>query len=119
MKSVLRFAITFALSGLCISIAPAFAAGYPAKPVRIIVTVGAGGATDIMARALGGALSHEMGQAFVVVNQPGASGIIGAEALTHSPADGYTLLLTQTTLSTLNSLLFKKLPYDPAKLSYI
>ena len=66
---------------------------YPARPVRIIVPVPAGGALDIVARLIGQFLAEHMGQPFVVENRPGAGTNIGIEAAVRAPADGYTLLL--------------------------
>jgi tripartite-type tricarboxylate transporter receptor subunit TctC len=66
---------------------------YPARPVRLIVTVPAGGSPDIIARLIGQWLSERLGQPFVIDNRPGASGNIGTEAAVNATADGYTLLL--------------------------
>jgi tripartite-type tricarboxylate transporter receptor subunit TctC len=71
------------------------AQAYPTRPVRIIVSVAAGGGTDTTARLIGQWLSERLGQPFVIENRPGpgASGNIGTEAVVRAPADGYTLLL--------------------------
>jgi len=66
---------------------------YPARPVRLIATNAAGGASDIFARLIGQWLSERLGQQFVIDNRPGAGGNIGTEAVVRAPADGYTLLL--------------------------
>src|SRR5262249_5161093 len=66
---------------------------YPTRPVRLIVTVPAGGSPDIIARLMGQWLSDRLGQPFVIENRPGASANIGTEAALRAPADGYTLLL--------------------------
>jgi tripartite-type tricarboxylate transporter receptor subunit TctC len=66
---------------------------YPTRPVRIIVGLSPGGTADIVARLMSEWLSKRLGQQFIVDNRPGASGNIAAEAVVHSPADGYTLLL--------------------------
>ena len=68
-------------------------ATYPNKPIRLIVPFPAGGATDILARALSQKLGEKIGQTVVVENRPGAGGTIGADAASKSIADGYTLLL--------------------------
>jgi tripartite-type tricarboxylate transporter receptor subunit TctC len=86
------------------------AQAYPARPVRIIVPVPAGGALDIMARLIGQWLSEHMGQPFVVENRPGAGTNIGIEAAVRAPADGYTLLLIPGSV-TVNATLNKKLPF--------
>ncbi|NUZ06541.1 Bug family tripartite tricarboxylate transporter substrate binding protein [Piscinibacter koreensis] len=94
---------------------PAVAQGYPTKPVRLIVPYAAGGGTDFFARTVGGKLGEQLGQTIVVENKPGAATIIGAEAAAHSPADGYTVLLADSTTLAVNPSLYKKLPYDPVK----
>jgi tripartite-type tricarboxylate transporter receptor subunit TctC len=85
---------------------PAVAQTYPAKPVRIIVGLAAGGASDITARLIGQWLSERLGQSFIVENRPGANGNIAAEAVVRSPSDGYTLLLVNATSAT-NAALYK------------
>lgn len=90
------------------------AAGYPSKPMRIIVPLAAGGPSDTVARTLAQKLSEVVGQTVIVDNRPGASGIIGTEIAAKSPPDGYTLLLVSTAVS-VNPSLFKKLPYDTLK----
>jgi tripartite-type tricarboxylate transporter receptor subunit TctC len=87
------------------------AQAYPARPVRIIVPVPAGGALDIMARLIGQWLSEHMGQPFVVENRPGAGTNIGIEAAVRAPADGYTLLLIPGSV-TVNATLNEKLPFN-------
>ena len=69
------------------------AQNYPSRPVRIIVTVAAGGGADITARLIAQWLSERLGQQFIVENRSGGSGNIGTEAVVRAPADGYTLLL--------------------------
>src|SRR4051794_10489051 len=71
----------------------AWAQAYPARPVRIIVPVPAGGSLDILARLMGQRLSDKLGQTFIVENRPGGATNIGIEAVVRAPADGYTLLL--------------------------
>src|ERR1043166_5299791 len=89
-------------------------ADYPARPVRVIVPSPPGGGTDILARVLAQHFSKALGQPFVVENKPGAGNMIGIESVARSPGDGYTLLVTASTLA-LNSVLYKKVPYDPVK----
>src|SRR6516165_7559426 len=71
----------------------AWAQTYPTRPVRVIVTVAAGGGMDITARLMGQWLSERLGQQFIIDNRPGAAGNIGTEAVVRAPADGYTLLM--------------------------
>jgi tripartite-type tricarboxylate transporter receptor subunit TctC len=66
---------------------------YPSRPVRIIVGFPSGGPSDIVARLIGQWLSERLGQPFIIENRPGATGNIGTEAVTRTPADGHTLLL--------------------------
>src|SRR5262245_40459493 len=87
---------------------------YPERPVRIIVPVAAGGGVDVMARMLAQKLSERWNQQFVVENRPGAAGVIGSKAVIGSPADGYTLLYTPSSLS-LTVAVNKTAPYDVAK----
>ena len=88
---------------------------WPARPVRIVTAFGAGSASDIVARMIAEDLQSTFKQPFVVDNKPGASGILAAEMVAKSPADGYTLFLTTNTANSVNPHLFKKLPYDPIK----
>ncbi|MHC8945968.1 tripartite-type tricarboxylate transporter receptor subunit TctC [Advenella incenata] len=90
-------------------------AQWPTKAIRLIVPFNAGGATDIIARTIAEALAKRMDQPVVVENQPGASGIIGTNAVAKSRADGYTLLLSLSTSMLINQFLYEKLPYSPQK----
>src|SRR5919198_761950 len=83
----------------------AWAQAYPSRPVRIIVGVAAGGASDILARLIGQWLSERLGQPFVIDNRPGGGGNIGTEAVAKAPPDGYTLLLAATA-NTINATLY-------------
>jgi tripartite-type tricarboxylate transporter receptor subunit TctC len=87
---------------------------YPSKPVKIIVPSAPGGGTDISARVLAQFLSQSMGQQFFVENRPGAGNMIGIEAAARSAADGYTLLMTASTL-TINHLTYKKVLFDAVR----
>jgi tripartite-type tricarboxylate transporter receptor subunit TctC len=87
---------------------------YPSRPVKIVVPSPPGGGTDIVARVLAQHFSKALGQTFFVENKPGAGNMIGIEAVARSPGDGYTLLMVASTLA-LNSVLFKKVPYDPVR----
>jgi tripartite-type tricarboxylate transporter receptor subunit TctC len=85
---------------------------YPSHPVRIVVPSPAGGGTDIVARVLAQHFSSTLKQQFFVENRPGAGNMIGIEAVARSAGDGYTLLMVPSTLA-LNSVLYKKVNYDP------
>jgi tripartite-type tricarboxylate transporter receptor subunit TctC len=89
-------------------------AGYPSKPVRMVVPSSAGGGTDIVARIIAPELSKRLGQQVVIDNRPGAGTMIGLEVAAKSPPDGYTLLMGLSTLA-INSALYKKVPYDPVR----
>ena len=87
---------------------------YPARPIHLIVTFPPGGGTDALARLLGQELGHRVGQTVVVENRPGASGNIAAEFVAKAPADGYTLLIVNSSFA-MNAGLFGKLPFDPVR----
>lgn len=95
--------------------APAVAGAYPDHPIRLVVPFPAGGATDLMARALAQGLGDKLGQAVVVENRGGAGGSIGAEAVASAAPDGYTLLYSTMGVLTINPSLYAKLRYDPQK----
>ena len=94
---------------------PVRAQAYPNKPVRMIVPFAPGGATDLQARVIAKELGEQYKQAFVVENRPGASGMIGAEAVVNSPADGYTVLFTTAALAINATLSRSTLKFDPVK----
>jgi len=93
----------------------ATAQAYPAKPIRMIVPFPPGGGTDIAARTIANKLSEDVKWTFVVENKPGAGGNLGVEQAIKSPADGYTLVIGQTSNLAINPTLYAKLPYDPLK----
>ena len=99
---------------LAVSAWPAMAA-YPEKPVRLIVTFAAGGASDIVARAISEPLAKALGQPVVVDNKPGAGGTIGGLEVVRSAPDGYTLMLSNSTPLSIGPFTVPKQPYDPAK----
>ncbi|HVL08864.1 MAG TPA: tripartite tricarboxylate transporter substrate binding protein [Burkholderiaceae bacterium] len=88
---------------------------YPTRPVRMVVPFPAGGPTDIVARPLAQKLSEALGQQVIVDNRGGAGGTIGADVAAKAAADGYTLLMGTVGTQAINSSLYKKLPYDPAR----
>ena len=90
----------------------ASAQSYPTKPVRLVVGLAPGGATDIMARTLAPALGEELGQPVVVDNRPGAAGAIGAASVAKAPPDGYTLFLASSSFTS-NTVLQQNGAYDP------
>ncbi len=90
-------------------------AAYPDKPVRIVVTFAAGGASDIVARAISEPLSRSLGQPVIVDNKPGAGGTIGGLEVVRSAPDGYTLMLSNSTPLSIGPFTVPKQPYDPAR----
>ena len=113
-----RLSRVFAL-GICIaglSVAPAaLAQAYPTKPVRVVVPYPPGGVGDTTMRAIAQQLSESLGQPFVIDNKPGASQMIGADAVAKAAPDGYTLFLGSVTSLAINVSSQKKMPYDPVK----
>jgi tripartite-type tricarboxylate transporter receptor subunit TctC len=88
------------------------AQAYPMKPIRLVVGLAPGGATDIMARTLAPALGEELGQPVVVDNRPGAAGSIGAATVAKAAPDGYTLFLASSSFTS-NAVLQQNGGYDP------
>lgn len=86
---------------------------YPSHPIRLIVPYAAGGAVDIVARAVGHKMSESLKQPIIVDNRPGASTNIGLDMAAKAPADGYTILMASNSLAT-NAALFSKLSFNPA-----
>ncbi|HQR70472.1 MAG TPA: tripartite tricarboxylate transporter substrate binding protein [Burkholderiaceae bacterium] len=95
--------------------APAAAATFPDKPVTVVVPFPPGGSTDMVARTLSTKLAILLGQPFVVENQAGATGAIGATRVKRAPADGYTILVASIGVYATNPFLQKGLQYDPAR----
>src|SRR3954452_5354799 len=89
-------------------------AEYPERPIRLLLPFPAGGAVDIVARAMTAKMSEDLGKPFIIENKSGAGGIIATEAVAKSPPDGYTLLLA-TPNHTINAALQASLPYDTVK----
>jgi tripartite-type tricarboxylate transporter receptor subunit TctC len=107
---LIRRALCLALCLL--PVAQAVSQAFPAKPVRIVVPFSAGGPTDITARLIGPRMTELLGQPIVIDNRAGATGIIGAELVAKSPADGYTLLFGTASVVAINMVTYSKLPYD-------
>ncbi len=93
----------------------AHAQGWPTKPLTLVVTFSPGGSSDIVARALAIPLGAKLGQPVLVENRPGAGGSIGAGYVSKAAADGYTLLMSNTTPISLSPFMLDPQPYDPIK----
>lgn len=93
----------------------ALAAGYPDRPIRLVVPYPVGGGGDTLARPLAVYLSQQLKQQVIVDNRGGANGNIGMDIVAKSPNDGYTLVLALTSQLAVNASLYGKLPYDPVK----
>jgi tripartite-type tricarboxylate transporter receptor subunit TctC len=90
-------------------------AEFPSKPIRILVPTTAGGVPDVLARSVGQRMAESLGQPVVVENRAGAGGILAADAVLKSPADGYTLFLGDTGNYAVSAALYAKFPYDVQK----
>jgi tripartite-type tricarboxylate transporter receptor subunit TctC len=115
IQSLRAALLAFALAALAPLGFAQGAAGWPNKPVRIVVPFAPGGTTDILARALAPELSKAFGQTFVIENKPGAGGNTGADLVAKSPPDGYTLLMGTVGTQSINPSLYPKMPYDAVK----
>jgi len=105
----------YAAFALAFLVSAAAAQDYPAKAIKLIVPFPPGGGTDISARTLANKVSESAKWTFVIENKPGAGGNLGVEQAVKSPADGYTLVIGQTSNLAINPALYAKLPYYPLK----
>jgi len=87
------------------------AAGYPSKPIRLIVPFAPGGTNDILGRIVGEKLGERLGQSFVIDNRAGANSVLGSEIVARASPDGYTLLITSAGIA-VNPSITRQLPYD-------
>ena len=110
-RTLLRAALAWLT--LCASLAWAQQDMFAARPVRMIVSVGAGGATDTLTRILAERLTKTLNTAVLVENQPGGSGVIAAQAVARAAPDGHTILIGTNTTHAGNASFMKHLPYDP------
>jgi tripartite-type tricarboxylate transporter receptor subunit TctC len=108
-RALMGLALTTCVASL------AHAQAWPAKPIRLVVPFPAGGGTDIIGRELTQKITEGSKWTFIVDNKPGSGGNIGIDNIAKSPADGYNLVLGQTSNLAINPSLYAKLPYDPAK----
>lgn len=108
-----------AAGGLAATLAPARAADYPNRPIRLIVPSAAGGSPDVICRVLADGLRGLLGQPLIIDNKPGAGGGIGMAELARAEPDGYTLGYANVVTLAINRSLYAKLPYDPDALTGI
>ena len=104
-----------ALCGLLFAWTPAAAQDWPTKTVRIIVPFGPGSTPDMVGRLIADHMQQKLGQPFVIENRPGASANTGTEMVAKAEPDGYTIGISLGGPLAINTLLFAKMPYDPAK----
>jgi tripartite-type tricarboxylate transporter receptor subunit TctC len=104
-----------ALLVLVAFITPAASEEYPARPIRVIVPTAPGGMADILARSFGQKFGEKIKQPVIVENRAGAGGVIAADFVAKSPADGYTLYLGFHATNSILPTLDPKLPYNAAK----
>jgi len=103
-------------TGSLLGAAPVLAqAGYPSRPIRLIVPFPAGGGTDLIAREVANKVATSNGWSIIIDNKPGSGGNLGVDAAAKATPDGYTLVLGQTSNLAINPTLYPKLPYDPQK----
>jgi tripartite-type tricarboxylate transporter receptor subunit TctC len=107
------FRVTAAIVLSCASVAALAQAGWPNRPVRIVVPYGPGSSPDVIARIVAERLSPRLGQPVLVENRPGAGGNNGTGAVAKAPGDGYTYLISTNGPLVYNTVLYEKLPYDP------
>jgi len=112
MPAARHLILALAAAALCTS---ALAQAWPAKPIRIVVPFPPGGGTDIIARETSQRVAAATGWTFVIDNKPGAGGNLGVDAAAKSPADGYTIVIGQSSNLAINPTLYAKLPYDSQK----
>src|SRR4029450_1780302 len=104
-----------ALSGLLFAWVPVAAQDWPTKTVRLIVPFGPGSTPDMVGRLNADPMQQKLGQSFVIENRPGASANTGTDVVAKAEPDGYTIGFSLGGPLAVNTPLFAKLPYDPAK----
>jgi len=92
----------------------AFGQSFPTRPIKLVVPFPAGSATDNVARLLAKEIQEDLGQSVIIENRPGAQGVVGAEVVARSPADGYSLLVAAVSFAATPSM-FKNPAFDPLK----
>jgi tripartite-type tricarboxylate transporter receptor subunit TctC len=114
-KTVMKTALgAITLTATCLA-SVTYAQSYPAKPVRIVIGVAAGGLSDTLARGVAAELTKAWGQSVLVENRPGASDVIAAESVAKSAPDGHSIYMTNASIYMINTLVRKNLPFDAAR----
>jgi tripartite-type tricarboxylate transporter receptor subunit TctC len=111
----MRTSLAIALAGSLLALAPAAAQDWPTRTVKIVVPFGPGSTPDMVARLIADSLQQKLGQSFLIENKPGASGNLGTDAVAKAEPDGATIGISIGGPLAINTLLFSRLPYDPAK----
>ena len=113
----MRACVRVVLSALVVCLVPAFAYAdeWPSRPIRFIVSQGAGGTPDILCRLITERISRKLGQQIIVENKPGGGNVVGAAAAAQAAPDGYTFFFATGAALVTNAYTFKSLPYDPVK----
>jgi tripartite-type tricarboxylate transporter receptor subunit TctC len=107
--------IAFSMIAIAQTVFTASAQGYPSKTIRLIITYPAGGGSEFTARPIAQKLSESWGQSVIVEARPGGSAMIGTDYVVRSAPDGYTILLSASSEVSMNTVLFKQMPYDPIR----
>ncbi|WEK06798.1 MAG: tripartite tricarboxylate transporter substrate binding protein [Candidatus Devosia phytovorans] len=103
-----------AIAGVFVLAAPVQAQDFPNQPINLVVPFAAGGSTDLVGRVVAEAMSQQLGQQVLVVNQAGAGGVLGATAVADAPPDGYTILMGTIATHALSASLYATPPFDPS-----
>lgn len=111
---LLRKNLAAIVLSLCI-VSAAAAETFPARPVMLVVPLGAGGAMDVIVRTMGPKLTEQLGQPMIVENKTGGGTVTAAQYVAKAAPDGYTLLVAPSGTLTTNAVLYKALPYDPVR----
>jgi tripartite-type tricarboxylate transporter receptor subunit TctC len=115
LKFVLMLAASLATTNVALAQSAATPAGWPDRPLKMVVAFPAGSSTDVVGRIIANELSKRLGQQIITENRSGASGSLGSDVVAKSPPDGYTLGIGTTSTHALGKVLNPKLPYDPVK----
>jgi tripartite-type tricarboxylate transporter receptor subunit TctC len=103
---------SFLMSLALLTNSVAWAQSYPTKPIKLVVPYPAGGFPDTVARVYAKQMTERMGQPVLVENKSGANGVVAAQALTAAPRDGYTLMVTDGSMFSINPFIYKNLGYE-------